>query len=58
LATPFLLDPLSQEAGKPALRQASAYLRRLGFLDAAALRHGDGYLLPVRCGAGRLRGLL
>ena len=35
-----------------------AHLRRLGLLRAAYLEHGEGNLLPVRCGAGRRRGLL
>ena len=42
--------------GEVSIIRAAVYLRRLGLLDAAPLAHG-GRDLPIRCGAGRRRGL-
>ncbi|HDZ71729.1 MAG TPA: hypothetical protein ENH55_02820 [Aurantimonas coralicida] len=46
------------DAGAMGLAKAGDHLRRLGLLGAPPLRHGDRHLLPIRCGAGRSRGLL
>lgn len=44
------------DGGKLVITRAAQYLRRLGLLDAAPLAHGSRNL-PIRCGAGRRRGL-
>ena len=44
------------DGGELVITRAAQYLRRLGLIDAAPLAHGSRNL-PIRCGAGRRRGL-